>query len=263
MSDMNYREKRLLELMNNTPQQVKNASEYDAVVPVVEFDFSDHSDPDKARKKNIKGAIKALKPTTRWYSLPGTGLLPFFGNGLRYRYTQKQQCAIDGSDCRHQDYGDLWEEYMTDGRGNITPVRPWAGVLYGRGAQLPSTLCPQHLQLYHLLLQWIQQEEHSHDKGFFKRMKKKGVAFVPVVKKKNTTPEHPLIEKWTPVFEEAEKDGIEVIHRKDPITGENDITMLIFDNRVLKTKKARGTSLENDYIVGPPVAEQKETVTNE
>ena len=211
MSEMNYREKRLLELMNNTPQQAQEG-DYDAVVPVVEFDFSDHPDPDKARKRNIKAAIKALKPTKRWYTLPGTGLVPLFGTGLRYRYIQPYQCCIDGSDCRHQDYGDLWDEYMTDGKGNVIPVRPWSGVLYGRGSQLPSSLCPQHLQLYHLLLQWIQQEEHEHDKGFFKRMKKKGVAFVPVIKKKSTTPTHPLIEKWTPVFEEARKDGIQIQH---------------------------------------------------
>ena len=44
---MNYREQRLLELMNNTPQQ-KTEGNFDAVVPVVEFSFSDHPDPDKA-----------------------------------------------------------------------------------------------------------------------------------------------------------------------------------------------------------------------
>jgi len=257
---MNYREKRLLELMNNTPQQQKTDTNFDAVVPVVEFAFSDHPDPDKARKKNIKNAIKALKPMKRWYTLPGTGL---FSTGLRYRYTEPHQCAVDGSDCRHQDYGDLWDQYMTDGKGNITPFRPWSGVLYGRGTQLPSTLCPQHLQLYHLLVQWIQQEEHEHDKGFFKRMKKRGVAFVPVVKKKSTVPEHPLLAKWEPVFNEAIKDGIQVTHYKNPETGENDLTMLIFDNRLLKTKKVRGTTLETDYVVGPPESEQPEAESNE
>ena len=257
---MNYREKRLLELMNNMPTNTNNA-DYDAVVPVVEFAFSDHPDPDKARKQNIKRAIKALKPTKRWYTLPGTGI---FSTGLRFRYTQPHQCAIDGSDCRYQDYGELWNEYMVDKHtGNIKPFRPWTGVLYGRGTQLPSTYCPQHLQLYHLLQQWIQQEEHEHDKGFFKRMKKKGVAFVPVVKKKSTVPEHPLIQKWTPVFEEAQRDGIQIQHYKNPITGENDVTMLIFDNRVLQTKKAQGTTLETDYVVGPPEADQEEAENNE
>ena len=56
---MNYREKRLLELMNNMPQANGDVN-YDAVVPVVEFNFSDHPDPDKARNQNIKNAIKAL-----------------------------------------------------------------------------------------------------------------------------------------------------------------------------------------------------------
>jgi hypothetical protein len=261
---MNYREKRLLELMNNMPQQAGEEGDYDAVIPVVEFDFSENPDPDKARKKNIKQAIKALKPTKRWYTLPGTGFLPMVGSGLRFKYSSSHQCCIDGSDCRRQDYGDLWPEYMVDKyTGNINPFRPWSGVLYGRGVQIGSTYCPQHLQLYHLLLQWVQQEEHSHDKGFFKRMKKKGVAFVPVVKKKSNEPEHPLIAKWGPVFEEAKRDGIEVMHRKDPITGENDITMLIFDNRVLKVKKAQGTTLENDYVVGPPDTTEAEVENDE
>ena len=82
---MNYREKRLLELMNNIPQANGDVN-YDAVVPVVEFNFSDHPDPDKARKQNIKNAIKALKPTKRWYTLPGTQWIPFIGGGLRYNY---------------------------------------------------------------------------------------------------------------------------------------------------------------------------------
>lgn len=258
---MNYREKRLLELMNNMPQ-ANGETNYDAVVPVVEFNFSDHPDPDKARKQNIKNAIKALKPTKRWYTLPGTQWIPFIGGGLRYKYMQPHQCAVDGSDCRHQDYGDLWDEYMTDGKGNVVPFRAWTGVLYGSGMQLPSTLCPQHLQLYHLLTQWIQQEEHSHDKGFFKRMKKRGVAFVPVVKKKSKTPEHPLLAKWAPVFDEAQKDGIPIIRYKNPITGENDITTLVFDERLLQTKQIQGTTLETDYVVGPPEADKPEVQNN-
>ena len=39
--------------------------------------------------------------------------------------------------------------------------------------------------------------------------------------------------KWTPVFIEAQKDGIQIVHYTNPITGENDITMLVFDNRTL------------------------------
>ena len=39
--------------------------------------------------------------------------------------------------------------------------------------------------------------------------------------------------------------------------------MLIFDNRVLQTKKAQGTTLETDYVVGPPEADQEEAENNE
>ena len=246
----NYRDQRMLELMGSMPQN--RTTQFNAVVPVVEFNFSEHADPDKARRQNIKRAIKALRPTKTWYTLPGTGWLPFIGRA-RFKYSSKQQpyiCVIDGCDCRHLDYGDLWTTYFVDQTsGKIRPFMPWSGVITSRGVELYGTYCPQHMQLYHLLSDWIQQEE-SNDRGFFKNMKKRGVAFVPVVKKKNTDNQHPLISKWNPVFEEALKDpGIEVIHYKNPVTGENDITTIVFDNRVLNTTPIRGNSLDSEYVI--------------
>ena len=55
--------------------------------------------------------------------------------------------------------------------------------------------------------------------------------------------EHPLIVKWTPVFIEAQRDGIQIQHYKNPLTGENDITTLVFDNRVLQATAPTGTKL--------------------
>ena len=62
-------------------------------------------------------------------------------------------------------------------------------------------------------------------------MKKKGVKFVPI-KKSPKKEEHPLIVKWTPAFIEAQRDGL-LPSVQEPVTGENDITMIVFDNRVL------------------------------
>ena len=248
----NYREQRMLEIMSNMPQN--KAEQYNAVVPVVEFNFSDHPDPDKARKKNIKNGIKALKPTKTWYTLPGTGLLPFIGSA-RFKYSSPQKpyvCVIDGCDCRPLDYGDLWDEYHVNQYGQVAPYRPWTGVIAGRGYQLNGTYCPQHMQLYHLLQEWVQQEE-SNDKGFFKSMKKKGIAFIPVVKSENKENLPPLIQKWNPVFAEAAKDpGITIAHYKNPETGENDITTIVFDNRILKTTPIKTTSFQSGIALTQP-----------
>ena len=90
-------------------------------------------------------------------------------------------------------------------------------------------------------------------------MKKRGIAFVPVVKKKNTGNQHPLISKWNPVFEEALRDpGISVSHYKNPETGENDITTIVFDNRILQTTPIRGQSLDSSYVI-ETATEQEET----
>ena len=83
-----------------------------------------------------------------------------------------------------------------------------------------------------------------------------------MVKKKSKTPEHPLLAKWAPVFDEAQKDGIPIIRYKNPITGENDITTLVFDERLLQTKQIQGTTLETDYVVRPPEADKPEVENN-
>ena len=75
-------------------------------------------------------------------------------------------------------------------------------------------------------------------------MAKKGVAFVPIIRQPPAQ-EHPLIVKWTPIFQEALKDGIQLVHYKNPITQENDITMLVFDNRVLAQTAPRHNTMSS------------------
>ena len=57
------REQRMTELMSGLPQN--RGMDWDSVMPVIEFTFSTHADPVKARKQNIKKALKTLKPTKR------------------------------------------------------------------------------------------------------------------------------------------------------------------------------------------------------
>ena len=99
-------------------------------------------------------------------------------------------------------------------------------------------------------MEWIEQEAIESDKGFFKRLKKKGVAFIPV-KRSHQKAEHPLIVKWEQAFIEAKKDGIPIMHYKNPVTGKNDITLLIFDNRVLEATMPQGTTIAGTEEFSP------------
>jgi len=247
MTNKDFREQRMLELMTQLPQN--KGEEWDTVVPVVDFAFSPHPDPVKARRQNIKRAMKALKPTKRWFAIPGFALIPFLGRH-RYKHTDSpHRCVVDGADCRQLDYGELFDQYFRDPNTmQVETFHPTTGVIPGRGRKLGGTYCPQHMQLYHLMNEWIEQESHDSDTGFFKQMKKKGVSFVPV--KRNTPKDqHPLIVKWTPAFIEAQKDGIPIMHYKNPVTGENDLTMIVFDNRVLESTMPQTTQLGSQMSV--------------
>ena len=226
-----FQQQRMVQMMSQMPQYGEGG--YDDVVATVDFQLSTHPNPKKQRRQNIKRAIKALKPVK--------GRLLFF----RYRHTKPYQCVIDGTNCMNADYGDLFDQYFRDPHTmEVRPFRPWSGVLPGKGRQLEGTYCPQHMMLYHNLMEWIEQEEAEADPGFFSKMAKRGVAFVPV-KRSPKKEEHPLIVKWTPVFIEAQRDGIPSVHYRNPITGENDITMLVFDNRILQTSAPTGTVLKS------------------
>ena len=213
---------------------------YNTVVAQVDFRLSEHPNPKKARRKNIKNAMDALRPTKRSIINPKRWL---FRN--RYLHTKPHECVIDGTNCLHSDYGDLFDQYFRDPITlEVEPFTPWTGVSQGRGRRLEGTYCPQHMMLYHKLMEWIEQEENEADPGFFTKMAKQGVALVPI-RRQPKEPENPLIVKWTPIFKEAMKDGIQIVHYTNPVTKENDITMLVFDNRILKNTAPTGNSLKS------------------
>jgi len=230
---LDYHEERMLRLMEGLPQN--DSSDYNAVVPVVDFEFSQSGDPVKDRRKNIKRALKALSPVKRWFALP------FIGS--RWRYVDGHRCVIDGADCTTLDYGVLFDMYFRDKvTKQVRPFKPWTGVLPGKGSQLTGTYCPQHMQLYHHLSQWIEQEASENDSGFFKSMKKKGVTFVPIKRIQKDTGT-PLLEKWNEAFVEAQKDGIPITYFRDPTTNEVVLTTLSFHSSMLKNKFAHGTTI--------------------
>tara|TARA_B100000287_G_scaffold314700_1_gene298205 strand:+ start:3463 stop:4221 length:759 start_codon:yes stop_codon:yes gene_type:complete len=235
---MSFQDERLLNMMQQMPQYEKGS--YDEVVAQVDFELSTHPDPKKQRRQNIKRALKALKPTKRSFFSPRR----YWFRG-KYAYTRPHQCAVDGTNCMNQDYGDLFNQYFRDPHTmQVQRFRVWTGVVPGQGKQLESTYCPQHMMLFHKLNEWLEQEEAEADPNFFQKLAKKGVALVPV-KKSPKKEEHPLIVKWTPVFMEARKDGIPVVHYRNPVTGDNDITMLVFDNRVLQATMPSDNTLSS------------------
>jgi len=182
---------------------------YTEVVAQVDFEFSSHPDEKKRRRQNIRRAIKALRPTKRSIFSPKRW---WFGGKWAHRLPT--QCVIDGVDCTTADYGALKDIYMRDKAGRLKKFTPWSGVLEGKGVPMSGTYCPQHLMLYHKLTEWLVEEDAEADPKLLTRMMKRGITFVPVVKKKKE-PEPALVQKWEPVMLEARNDGIPVLELRD------------------------------------------------
>jgi hypothetical protein len=247
--ESDIQQQRMIQLMGQMPQY-NDGEGYDDLVATVDFNLSAHPNPTKARRQNIKRAIKALKPTKRSSFSPKR-----YWFGGKYVYHRAFQCCVDGTNCTNADYGDLFDQYFRDPYTlQVKPFRGWTGVISNRGRQLDSTYCPQHMMLYHNLMEWIEQEQAEANPNIFSRLAKRGVAFVPIKRHKEEEPEHPLIIKYTPVFIEAQKDGLPIMHYKNPGTlcpncghhfgvGENDLTFIGFDNRALQHTAPIGTKL--------------------
>lgn len=182
---------------------------YTDVVAQVDFAFSMHTDDKKRRRQNISRAIKALKPTKRSILSPRRW---WFGGKWAHRLPT--QCCIDGVDCSNADYGDLRNHYMRDVNGKMKKFQPWSGVLEGKGVPVPGTYCPQHLMLYHKLSEWLIEEDAEADPRLLTKMMKRGITYIPVVKKRKQ-PEPALVQKWEPVMLEARNDGIPVLELRD------------------------------------------------
>jgi len=103
---------------------------------------------------------------------------------------------------------------MRDENGQMRKFQPWSGVLEGKGTPVPGTYCPQHLMLFHKLSEWLIEEDAEADPRLLTKMMKRGITYIPVVKKRKQ-PETALVQKWEPVMLEARNDGIPVLELKD------------------------------------------------
>tara|TARA_R100000152_G_C6772071_1_gene198813 strand:+ start:582 stop:1535 length:954 start_codon:yes stop_codon:yes gene_type:complete len=221
-------------------------------VPKVNFYPSTHADPRKARKKDIKQAKRLLQPAKRSIFNPMRFLF-----GQKYRYAKDTgTCVVDGCNCANlikhdnlymricdEDTGrSLWEMYWQ----NPVTGQPEAFVAQDKvtnGKKMKGTYCPEHLHLYHLLCKWEAEEDKQNEMNpsRLRDKVKRGVSIVTVpvasIKKKDPTPA--MLQKYEPFFAELERDsgktkGISVLHYSNPVTKQNDVTMVVFDLRIFQ-----------------------------
>lgn len=261
----NASHEQLLE-MQAAQQGMQEMAKQNIEVPKVNFYPSRHPDPRKARKQDIRQARKLLTPTKRSVFNPLRWIW-----GRKYRYNrQSNLCVIDGCNCEElikydnlyakitdEESGQsLWEMYWKN-PVTSTPEAFVAREQVTNGRKMKGTYCPEHLHLYHLLCKWESESDKDHNKTKtgMREMVKKGVSTVAVpisiVKKKDNTPE--LLKKYEPFFMQLEKDskvynGINLLHYKNPETGINDVTMIVFDLRLFQQEMANMTPTLSDAI---------------
>ena len=218
-------------------------------VPQVNFYPSQHPNPKKARRKDIKQAYRLLKGTKRSILSPRRWL---FGGKYRYN-TNTMRCVIDGCDVEHllRMAGNIYEQIIDEDTGQSlwdiyfkNPVTGEAEAFVARenvtsGRKLRGTYCPEHLHLYHLLCKWEKEEEAEQEAsgGTLKAKLKKGVSIVAVpvssIKKQDNTP--PILAKYEQFFAMLKQDNIPVTHFTNTATGMNDLVMIVFDMRQFQT----------------------------
>ena len=256
----------LLEMQGAQQAMASVAGKQNIEVPKVNFYPSRHPDPRKARKQDIKQARRLLTPTKRSIFNPLRWVW-----GRKYRYNRKSSlCVIDGTDCEELiKYDNLYAKICDEETGKSLWEMYWKNPVTGapeafvareqvtNGRLMKGTYCPEHLHLYHLLCKWEAEadKDHNKTKTGMKEMVKKGVSTIAVpiaiIKKKDNTPE--LLKKYEPFFEQLEKDskvqnGINILHYKNPETGINDVTMIVFDLRLFQKEIAEQGPVLSDAI---------------
>jgi hypothetical protein len=221
-------------------------------VPKVNFYPSRHADPRKARRKDIKQAYKLLQPAKRSIFNPVRLLF-----GRKYRYAKDTgTCVVDGCNCANLiQHDNLYMRICDDETGRSLWEMYWQNPVTGQpeafvaqdnvtsGRKLKGTYCPEHMHLYHLLVKWEAEEDKQSEMNpsRLRDKVKRGVSIVTVpissVKKDDPTPA--MLKKYEPFFEELERDagktkGINVLHYANPATGQNDVTMVVFDLRIFQ-----------------------------
>jgi hypothetical protein len=241
----------LAEMMAAQRGMQEVATQQNLEVPKVNFYPSTHPDPRKARRRDIKQAYKLLRPAMRSRFSP----LRWFGN--KYRYDKDTAvCVVDGCNvaelikhdnlymriCDEDTGRSLWEMYWQ----NPVTGEPEAFIARDKvtgGKKMRGTYCPEHLHLYHLLTKWEAEEEKQKElnPNRLRDKVKRGVSIVtvPVSAVRQKDPQPAMLQKYEPFFAELERDagktkGISLNYIPNPLTGVNDLTVIVFDLRMFQ-----------------------------
>jgi len=242
-------------------------------IPKVNFYPSNHSNPKKARRADIRQAYKLLAPTKRSIFSPRRywfgGKYAFVGDATR--------CVVDGCDIdellraagnvyemiKDEDTGEsLYDLYFKDPvTGAPQAFQARENVTSGR--LLRGTYCPEHLHLYHLLTKWekAEQEEESGSTSSLKSKLNKGVSMVTVpvtgFAMKDNTP--PQLAPYEPFFNMLKQDNIPVVRIKDAMKRDKQV-IVIFDMDQFQT--GANTRLLTDAEMSPPPLPTENPTTN-
>jgi len=268
----------IIEQATAQQQMQAMAAQQNLEVPKVNFYPSNHPDPRKARRKDIKQAYKLLKPTKRSIFDPRRA---FFWSNYRYN-KDSGTCVVDGCDCKKLiQYDNLYARITDEETGRSLWEMYWQNPISGQteaflartgvtsGRTMRGTYCPEHLHLYHLLCKWEAEQEREDEMkpSRFKDKVKKGVSIVtvPVSAVQSKEPPLPeLVQKYEPFFQEIEKDsiktkGINVWHIPDPETGLNNITLIGFDMRMFQ-KEAQEQAIATQQAFNTVLNQQAQTL---
>lgn len=268
----------IIEQATAQQQMQAMATQQNLEVPKVNFYPSNHPDPRKARKKDIKQAYKLLKPTKRSIFDPRRA---FFWSNYRYN-KDSGTCVVDGCDCKKLiQYDNLYARITDEETGKSLWEMYWQNPISGQteaflarsgvtsGRTMRGTYCPEHLHLYHLLCKWEAEQEREDEMkpSRFRDKVKKGVSIVtvPVAAVQSNEPPLPeLVQKYEPFFQEIEKDstrtkGINVWHIPDPETGMNNITLIGFDMRMFQ-KEAQEQAIATQQAFNTVLNQQAQTL---
>jgi len=234
-------------------------------IPKVNFYPSNHGNPKKARRADIRQAYKLLAPTKRSVLSPRRywfgGKYAFVGDATR--------CCVDGCDIDEllraagnvyemivdEESGtNLYEEYFKD---PITgaPQAFQAREYVTSGRILRATYCPEHLHLYHLLTKWerAEQQEEGGSTSSLKSKLNKGVSMVTVpvagFAMKDNTPA--LLSSYEPFFNMMKQDNIPVVRIKDAM-GQDKMVIPIFDMAQFQSGSNTRT-VSDAQMSAPPV----------
>tara|TARA_R100001015_G_scaffold12318_1_gene5199 strand:- start:3500 stop:4486 length:987 start_codon:yes stop_codon:yes gene_type:complete len=211
-------------------------------IPKVNFYPSNHPNPKKARRADIRQAYKLLAPTKRSILSPRR-----YWFGGKYAFTgDATRCVVDGCDIDEllRAAGNVYEMIKDEETGESLfdlyfkdPVTGAPQAFQARenvtsGRLLRGTYCPEHLHLYHLLTKWekAEQEEESGSTSSLKNKLNKGVSMVTVpvagFAMKDNTP--PSLAPYEPFFNMVKQDNIPVVRLKNA-AGQDEQVIVIFD----------------------------------